>query len=260
MPKTLKARSGCQIGHDHPHSMVDEAAAARRARDAVWDAGRSAGFGGTAEAIQTRHGSRRSRTPGATSAPGKPGGRPWPKGDRRADRPRISSASIYEACRSPREPPQPECARKPIYRPKAARSAAAPSRGARNGPREGAEVVYCSERCRRFGRPSTATAPDANEGAASGALRQQLTHRRCSAIYSEMVCRKLPSSPARSRATRYAEDVSSVAARRRPMASTGRSLLQPLAGGRHSVCCRACEGRRILAKQFPVATGSSDGR
>ena len=28
-------------------------------------------------------------------------------GDRRADRPRISSASIYEACRSPREPPQP---------------------------------------------------------------------------------------------------------------------------------------------------------
>lgn len=60
MPDTLQAASGCRIGDDYPPPVVDQAAAAKRAREAIWGARRSSGFGSTADAIQERHGSRRS--------------------------------------------------------------------------------------------------------------------------------------------------------------------------------------------------------
>jgi deoxyribodipyrimidine photo-lyase len=60
MPESLQQALGCRLGRDYPWPVVDQAAAAERARDAVWGVRRSATFGPAAEAIQNRHGSRRS--------------------------------------------------------------------------------------------------------------------------------------------------------------------------------------------------------
>jgi deoxyribodipyrimidine photo-lyase len=72
MPDALQADIGCRLGRDYPWPAVDQAMAAERARDAVWGARRSAAFRLHAEAIQKRHGSRRSgvpRSPSRQAAP-----------------------------------------------------------------------------------------------------------------------------------------------------------------------------------------------
>ena len=63
MPESLQQDLGCRLGRDYPRPVVDQAEAARQARDAVWGVRRSSAFGPTAEAIQNRHGSRRSGVP-----------------------------------------------------------------------------------------------------------------------------------------------------------------------------------------------------
>ena len=60
MPDTLQVQSGCRIGQDYPAPVVDQAATARRAREAVWGVRQRVGFDRTAEAVQQRHGSRRA--------------------------------------------------------------------------------------------------------------------------------------------------------------------------------------------------------
>lgn len=69
MPAGLQAATGCRLGRDYSQPVVDAAAAARHARDAVWGARRAADFDGTAAAIQARHGSRRSGLPRTASHP-----------------------------------------------------------------------------------------------------------------------------------------------------------------------------------------------
>jgi deoxyribodipyrimidine photo-lyase len=68
-PATQEA-CGCRIGLDYPAPIVEVAAAAREARERLWGLRRQPGFGATADAIQERHGSRRSGLPSS----GKGGG------------------------------------------------------------------------------------------------------------------------------------------------------------------------------------------
>lgn len=63
LPEAVQAEAGCRIGRDYPAPLVDHAAAARQARDAVWAVRRAAGYGAAADAIQALHGSRRSGLP-----------------------------------------------------------------------------------------------------------------------------------------------------------------------------------------------------
>jgi deoxyribodipyrimidine photo-lyase len=63
MPPTEQEAAGCRIGRDYPAPIVDHAAAARAAREAIWAVRRKAGFAALADAIQARHGSRRSGLP-----------------------------------------------------------------------------------------------------------------------------------------------------------------------------------------------------
>ncbi len=51
---------GCRLGVDYPAPLVDPAAAAREAKDRIWEIRRAAGFDRIADAIQQRHGSRRA--------------------------------------------------------------------------------------------------------------------------------------------------------------------------------------------------------
>lgn len=60
MPPALEAASGCRIGDHYPPPVVDQAKSARRAREAVWGVRRATAFHDPANAIQQRHGSRRS--------------------------------------------------------------------------------------------------------------------------------------------------------------------------------------------------------
>jgi len=60
MPESLQLQVGCRLGRDYPRPVVDQAAAAERARDTIWGVRRDGTFRATAEAIQKRHGSRRS--------------------------------------------------------------------------------------------------------------------------------------------------------------------------------------------------------
>jgi deoxyribodipyrimidine photo-lyase len=67
--------AGWRLGRDWPEPVADHLAAARAARDRVWAVRRSADFKAQADAIQDKHGSRRSGLP--PSNPGKrrrPGG------------------------------------------------------------------------------------------------------------------------------------------------------------------------------------------
>jgi deoxyribodipyrimidine photo-lyase len=68
-PATQEA-CGCRIGRDYPAPIVEVAAAAREARERLWGLRRQPGFGAAADAIQERHGSRRSGLPSS----GKRGG------------------------------------------------------------------------------------------------------------------------------------------------------------------------------------------
>lgn len=52
--------AGCLIGRDYPEPVVDHVAAAREARDRVWAVRRGREFREAADAIQERHGSRKS--------------------------------------------------------------------------------------------------------------------------------------------------------------------------------------------------------
>ncbi len=52
--------AGCVLGRDYPAPIVDHVAAAREARDRVWAVRRSRAFHDAADAIQERHGSRKS--------------------------------------------------------------------------------------------------------------------------------------------------------------------------------------------------------
>jgi len=60
MDPALQAACGCRIGRDYPAPIVEVAAAAREARERLWALRRQSGFSEAADAIQTRHGSRRS--------------------------------------------------------------------------------------------------------------------------------------------------------------------------------------------------------
>jgi deoxyribodipyrimidine photo-lyase len=63
MDPATQAASGCRIGRDYPAPIVEVAAAAREARERLWGLRRQPGFGVAADAIQQRHGSRRSGLP-----------------------------------------------------------------------------------------------------------------------------------------------------------------------------------------------------
>ena len=63
MPALEQAEAGCAVGRDYPLPVVDHVAAARRARDAIWAVRRGPRFAAEADAIQARHGSRRSGLP-----------------------------------------------------------------------------------------------------------------------------------------------------------------------------------------------------
>ena len=51
---------GCRLGVDYPAPVVDPTAAAREAKDRIWEIRRAAGFDRIADGIQQRHGSRRA--------------------------------------------------------------------------------------------------------------------------------------------------------------------------------------------------------
>ncbi|MBD2549931.1 deoxyribodipyrimidine photo-lyase [Microcystis elabens FACHB-917] len=63
MDPAAQVASGCCIGRDYPAPIVEVAAAAREARERLWGLRRQPGFGAAADAIQERHGSRRSGLP-----------------------------------------------------------------------------------------------------------------------------------------------------------------------------------------------------
>ncbi|MEB3234371.1 MAG: deoxyribodipyrimidine photo-lyase [Cyanobacteriota bacterium] len=60
MDVATQQRSGCVLGHDYPDTIVDWREAAAMARDRLWALRRDRGFATAADAIQQRHGSRRS--------------------------------------------------------------------------------------------------------------------------------------------------------------------------------------------------------
>ncbi|MFM7087813.1 MAG: deoxyribodipyrimidine photo-lyase/cryptochrome family protein [Cyanobium sp.] len=60
MDVALQERLGCLLGRDYPLPIVSVQEAARRARDHLWNLRRQEGFPALADAIQQRHGSRRS--------------------------------------------------------------------------------------------------------------------------------------------------------------------------------------------------------
>ena len=63
MPELDQVAARCAIGRDYPAPIVDHAATARLAREAVWGARREPGYASDADKIQDRHGSRRSGLP-----------------------------------------------------------------------------------------------------------------------------------------------------------------------------------------------------
>ncbi len=68
MPAEVQRRAGCIIGVHYPPPIVDHLAAARTARARVWAVRRGAEYHATADAIQERHGSRRSGLPPSNPA------------------------------------------------------------------------------------------------------------------------------------------------------------------------------------------------
>jgi hypothetical protein len=91
MPLLEQAEADCLIGRCYPLPVVDHVATARHARDRIWGVRRDRGFAAGADAIQARHGSRRSGLPQpakAAQAQGDPPARSrpltWPGRARRA--------------------------------------------------------------------------------------------------------------------------------------------------------------------------------
>ena len=60
MDASTQARSGCLLGRDYPLPLVNWQQSAREARDRLWALRHERGFADLADAIQQRHGSRRS--------------------------------------------------------------------------------------------------------------------------------------------------------------------------------------------------------
>jgi deoxyribodipyrimidine photo-lyase len=60
MDAASQERAGCRLGADYPAPIVDWDAAAASAREQIWALRAQQGFAATADAIQQRHGSRRS--------------------------------------------------------------------------------------------------------------------------------------------------------------------------------------------------------
>ena len=63
LSEAAQRAAGCRIGTDYPPPLVNLAAAARTARDRVWGVRKGAAFRDAADAIQARHGSRKSGLP-----------------------------------------------------------------------------------------------------------------------------------------------------------------------------------------------------
>jgi deoxyribodipyrimidine photo-lyase len=63
MDRAAQRAAGCVLGDAYPEPVVDHQAAAKRARERIWAVRRSADFRAEAEAIQQRHGSRKSGLP-----------------------------------------------------------------------------------------------------------------------------------------------------------------------------------------------------
>ncbi|QJE73605.1 deoxyribodipyrimidine photo-lyase [Aerophototrophica crusticola] len=76
MDAAEQERAGCILGRDYPLPLVDHQEAARAARDKVWAARRGPDFHALADAIQDRHGSRKSglKPSNPTKARKKPAG------------------------------------------------------------------------------------------------------------------------------------------------------------------------------------------
>lgn len=72
-PPALLAEAGVRLGKTYPRPIADHEDAARAARERLWGARRGADFRAAAEAIQQRHGSRRS---GLAQVGDRPGRRP----------------------------------------------------------------------------------------------------------------------------------------------------------------------------------------
>ncbi|QPN68398.1 FAD-binding domain-containing protein [Synechococcus sp. CBW1006] len=71
MAATTQLRVGCVLGVDYPLPIVEPAAAAREARERLWALRQEQGFAELADAVQHRHGSRRS---GLAASGGRRGG------------------------------------------------------------------------------------------------------------------------------------------------------------------------------------------
>ena len=63
MPAALQRQVGCEIGRDYPRPVVDHVAAARAARERIYAVRGGAAYRAEADAIQRRHGSRKSGLP-----------------------------------------------------------------------------------------------------------------------------------------------------------------------------------------------------
>lgn len=67
MDPAIQERVGCVLGRSYPLPIVDWAAAAASARERIWGLREQEGFAALADAIQQRHGSRRSGIQRASS-------------------------------------------------------------------------------------------------------------------------------------------------------------------------------------------------
>lgn len=63
MDQPTQHDAGCRIGHDYPDRIVDHQQAAKAARERIWAIRKSPAFRSEADAIQQRHGSRKSGLP-----------------------------------------------------------------------------------------------------------------------------------------------------------------------------------------------------
>jgi deoxyribodipyrimidine photo-lyase len=82
MPPSTQTSAGCLLGVDYPLPLVEPAAAAREAKQRIWDRRQEPGFREWAATVLQTHGSRRSGGTRSRSAP--QGGRrrsPTPKDD-----------------------------------------------------------------------------------------------------------------------------------------------------------------------------------
>src|SRR5574343_434726 len=68
LPADLQREAGCVIGRDYPAPLVDEATAAREAKERLYPLRATAAAREEADAVQRRHGSRKAGLPATGSA------------------------------------------------------------------------------------------------------------------------------------------------------------------------------------------------